>query len=49
VLGRANLRTQGKHLADAAAGFELALQRDTPAAGFHDGMSRSLARLGTFE
>jgi len=46
---RGHLLLRSERYADAAACFELALQRDTPAAGFHDGLARALARLGNFE
>ena len=44
-----HLLLRAERYADAAACFELALQRETPVAGFHDGLARALARLGRLD
>jgi len=46
---RGHLLLRAERYADAAACFEQALQCDPPAAVFHDGLARALARLGRLD
>lgn len=45
----AHLLVRADRHAEAAVAFEIALQREPRAAGFHDGLARCLARLGRFD